>query len=189
MHRSMLNRDYLVYATLLRCCVVFSCFVNHIRYVIVRKISQPDTKRNSTVVMNVLHLYASCSNKNVFHLCVIFISFQATARSAPDREKEIATLVRSAQFNNDPYVKEFGIKVRWLIILDVLVLKVSTIFLEVVSDCRFSSDFVLAALLILTYSFRFAQFLHCDFTSSCEPTRSNRNTLSFVVFLTFRSFL
>ncbi|XP_078481805.1 protein argonaute-2 isoform X1 [Ciona intestinalis] len=36
---------------------------------------------------------------------------KATARSAPDREKEIAQLVRKAQFNNDPYVKEFGIQV------------------------------------------------------------------------------
>lgn len=36
---------------------------------------------------------------------------KATARSAPDREREIASLVRKAQFNNDPYVQEFGIKV------------------------------------------------------------------------------
>ena len=36
---------------------------------------------------------------------------KATARSAPDREAEIANLVRKAQFNKDPYVKEFGIQV------------------------------------------------------------------------------
>ena len=36
---------------------------------------------------------------------------KATARSAPDREKEIADLVRAAGFNNDPYVREFGIQV------------------------------------------------------------------------------
>lgn len=37
---------------------------------------------------------------------------KATARSAPDREAEIANLVKKAQFNKDPYVKEFGIQVR-----------------------------------------------------------------------------
>ena len=36
---------------------------------------------------------------------------KATARSAPDREREIAELVRAAGFNNDPYVQEFGIQV------------------------------------------------------------------------------
>lgn len=36
---------------------------------------------------------------------------KATARSAPDREAEIANLVKKAQFNKDPYVKEFGIQV------------------------------------------------------------------------------
>jgi eukaryotic translation initiation factor 2C len=36
---------------------------------------------------------------------------KATARSAPDRESEIANLVRRAGFNNDPYVKEFGINI------------------------------------------------------------------------------
>ena len=36
---------------------------------------------------------------------------KATARSAPDREREIADLVRRARFNNDPYVREFGIQV------------------------------------------------------------------------------
>ncbi|XP_039253846.2 protein argonaute-2-like [Styela clava] len=36
---------------------------------------------------------------------------KATARSAPDRENEIANLVKKAQFNRDPYVKEFGIQV------------------------------------------------------------------------------
>uniref|UniRef100_T1J113 Protein argonaute-1 n=1 Tax=Strigamia maritima TaxID=126957 RepID=T1J113_STRMM len=36
---------------------------------------------------------------------------KATARSAPDREKEINTLVRKADFNNDPYVQEFGLSI------------------------------------------------------------------------------
>ena len=38
-------------------------------------------------------------------------NLKATARSAPDREREIAELVRAAGFNNDPYVQEFGIQV------------------------------------------------------------------------------
>ena len=36
---------------------------------------------------------------------------KATARSAPDREKEINNLVRKADFNNDHYVKEFGLNI------------------------------------------------------------------------------
>jgi len=36
---------------------------------------------------------------------------KATARSAPDREREINNLIRKADFNNDPYVKEFGLDV------------------------------------------------------------------------------
>ena len=32
-------------------------------------------------------------------------------RSAPDREREITDLVSNAGFNNDPYVREFGIEV------------------------------------------------------------------------------
>ena len=36
---------------------------------------------------------------------------KATARSAPDREAEITQLVKKAGFHNDPYVKEFGLKV------------------------------------------------------------------------------
>ena len=36
---------------------------------------------------------------------------KATARSAPDREREISDLVTRAGFNNDPYVREFGIQV------------------------------------------------------------------------------
>jgi len=36
---------------------------------------------------------------------------KATARSAPDREREISDLVQRAGFNNDPYVREFGIQV------------------------------------------------------------------------------
>ena len=36
---------------------------------------------------------------------------KATARSAPDREREINHLIRKADFNNDPYVKEFGLEV------------------------------------------------------------------------------
>lgn len=36
---------------------------------------------------------------------------KATARSAPDREREINTLVRKADYNNDPYLQTFGIQV------------------------------------------------------------------------------
>ena len=36
---------------------------------------------------------------------------KATARSAPDREREINSLVSKADFNNDPYVKEFGLSI------------------------------------------------------------------------------
>lgn len=36
---------------------------------------------------------------------------KATARSAPDREREINNLVRKADFNNDPYVQEFGLSI------------------------------------------------------------------------------
>lgn len=36
---------------------------------------------------------------------------KATARSAPDREREINNLVNKADFNTDPYVKEFGLSI------------------------------------------------------------------------------
>lgn len=36
---------------------------------------------------------------------------KATARSAPDREREINNLVRKADFNNDPYMQEFGLTI------------------------------------------------------------------------------
>ncbi|CDW54120.1 Argonaute 1 isoform B [Trichuris trichiura] len=36
---------------------------------------------------------------------------KATARSAPDREHEINELVRKADFNNDPFAREFGISI------------------------------------------------------------------------------
>lgn len=36
---------------------------------------------------------------------------KATARSAPDREREINSLVRRADFNNDSYVQEFGLTI------------------------------------------------------------------------------
>jgi eukaryotic translation initiation factor 2C len=36
---------------------------------------------------------------------------KATARSAPDREREINNLVTKADFNNDPYLQTFGISV------------------------------------------------------------------------------
>jgi len=36
---------------------------------------------------------------------------KATARSAPDREREIQNLVNKADFNNDPYIKEFGLSI------------------------------------------------------------------------------
>lgn len=36
---------------------------------------------------------------------------KATARSAPDREREINSLVRRADFNNDAYVQEFGLTI------------------------------------------------------------------------------
>ncbi|XP_041360926.1 protein argonaute-2-like isoform X5 [Gigantopelta aegis] len=38
---------------------------------------------------------------------------KATARSAPDREKEINSLVQKADFNNDPYLQTFGIMVSY----------------------------------------------------------------------------
>uniref|UniRef100_A0A8C1PV54 Argonaute RISC component 1 n=2 Tax=Cyprinus carpio TaxID=7962 RepID=A0A8C1PV54_CYPCA len=37
---------------------------------------------------------------------------KATARSAPDRQEEISRLVSNANFNLDPYIQEFGIKVK-----------------------------------------------------------------------------
>ena len=37
--------------------------------------------------------------------------FQATARSAPEREREISNLVRKAEFSNDPFAHEFGIAI------------------------------------------------------------------------------
>ena len=48
---------------------------------------------------------------------LILIVFQtstmikATARSAPDREREINNLIRKADFNNDPFVQEFGLNI------------------------------------------------------------------------------
>merc|ERR1719438_106147 len=36
---------------------------------------------------------------------------KATARSAPDREREIKNLISKADFNNDPYIKQFGLDV------------------------------------------------------------------------------
>lgn len=36
---------------------------------------------------------------------------KATARSAPDREREINNLVKKADFNSDPYAQEFGISI------------------------------------------------------------------------------
>ncbi|XP_015790047.1 protein argonaute-2 isoform X3 [Tetranychus urticae] len=36
---------------------------------------------------------------------------KATARSAPDREREINNLVVKADFNHDPYIKEFGLSI------------------------------------------------------------------------------
>ncbi|XP_046362549.1 protein argonaute-2-like isoform X2 [Haliotis cracherodii] len=38
---------------------------------------------------------------------------KATARSAPDREKEINSLVYKADFNNDPYLQTFGVTVQY----------------------------------------------------------------------------
>uniref|UniRef100_A0A671XJW9 Protein argonaute-1 n=1 Tax=Sparus aurata TaxID=8175 RepID=A0A671XJW9_SPAAU len=37
---------------------------------------------------------------------------KATARSAPDRQEEISRLMKNANFNLDPYIQEFGIKVK-----------------------------------------------------------------------------
>ncbi|GFR77219.1 argonaute-like protein, partial [Elysia marginata] len=37
---------------------------------------------------------------------------KATARSAPDREKEINNLIRRANFNSDPYLQTFGISIQ-----------------------------------------------------------------------------
>ena len=39
------------------------------------------------------------------------VGCQATARSAPDREREINNLVRRADFNNDQFLQTFGISV------------------------------------------------------------------------------
>ncbi|OQR70150.1 protein argonaute-2-like [Tropilaelaps mercedesae] len=36
---------------------------------------------------------------------------KATARSAPDREREINNLIRKADFNKDPFVQEFGLSI------------------------------------------------------------------------------
>jgi eukaryotic translation initiation factor 2C len=36
---------------------------------------------------------------------------KATAKSAPEREKEINNLIRKADFNNDPFVQEFGLNI------------------------------------------------------------------------------
>ena len=36
---------------------------------------------------------------------------RATARSAPDREREIKNLISKAEFSNDPYIKHFGLDV------------------------------------------------------------------------------
>ena len=36
---------------------------------------------------------------------------KATARSAPDREREIKNLIKKADFNNDAYVQEFGLNI------------------------------------------------------------------------------
>ena len=36
---------------------------------------------------------------------------KATARSAPAREREIKNLITKADFNNDPYIKQFGLDV------------------------------------------------------------------------------
>ena len=36
---------------------------------------------------------------------------KATARSAPDREREIKNLISKADFNNDPFIRQFGLKV------------------------------------------------------------------------------
>lgn len=36
---------------------------------------------------------------------------KATARSAPNRKREIYSLVQRADFNNDVFVKEFGLSV------------------------------------------------------------------------------
>uniref|UniRef100_A0A663MW31 Protein argonaute-1 n=1 Tax=Athene cunicularia TaxID=194338 RepID=A0A663MW31_ATHCN len=37
---------------------------------------------------------------------------KATARSAPDRQEEISRLMKNASYNLDPYIQEFGIKVK-----------------------------------------------------------------------------
>lgn len=36
---------------------------------------------------------------------------KATARSAPDREREINNLVQKARFHDDSYVRDFGIAI------------------------------------------------------------------------------
>ncbi|KAG2460635.1 AGO1 protein, partial [Polypterus senegalus] len=37
---------------------------------------------------------------------------KATARSAPDRQEEISRLMKNASYNLDPYIQEFGVKVK-----------------------------------------------------------------------------
>jgi eukaryotic translation initiation factor 2C len=44
---------------------------------------------------------------------------KATARSAPDREREINNLIRKADFNNDPYVQEFGLTISNRSVIDL----------------------------------------------------------------------
>ena len=42
---------------------------------------------------------------------VRLVWFQATARSAPEREREISNLVRKAEFNSDRFAQEFGVAI------------------------------------------------------------------------------
>ena len=66
---------------------------------------------------------------------------KATARSAPDREREINNLIRKADFNNDPFVQEFGLNISHNL-MEVWIL---------FSFDKYVLEFSLLALLVMTY--------------------------------------
>ena len=71
---------------------------------------------------------------------------KATARSAPDREREINNLIRKADFNNDPFVQEFGLNISHNL-MEVWIL---FSFHKYVLEC-FNLKFSLLALLVMIY--------------------------------------
>lgn len=62
---------------------------------------------------------------------------KATARSAPDREREINNLVRKADFNNDPYMQEFGLTISTAM-MEVRLPLNTTVCLLLLRDCIIS---------------------------------------------------